>query len=309
MSYSYSKYLVTVSAVALMSACSSGRSGKDEPSVPAVSIADQRQINMTILLDLSSRVKATYGQDNQLNRDVAVVQSTATWFKESIAKKGAYGAKGIYNIFFEPQPTLDANLNEVASSLSFDMSKPNMEPQAKKKIFDTIVPKSTQGVKRLYESVVKQPALGADIWSFAKDKMASRCILDTAKYRNILVLVTDGYIDYKTNREIKGNKSAFINAPYISNTLVGKGGFTAANWSEKYKAGQYGLIVPPGANLKGLEVLVVEINNYNGPIFHKDLLKQYVGDWFQGMGASRVAVLSSDLPKYTESEIGKFLNH
>lgn len=304
------KITLSASLITLLSACA-GTKEDGSPGTPVATTvtADPRQVNMTVLLDLSNRISATYGADTQQNRDVAVVQSTATWFKESLAKKGAFNAKGIYNIYFEPQPELDGSLNQVASSLSFDMSKPGMDTKAKKAMYDGMVPQTTAGIKRLYEYVAKQPQMGADIWSFAKDKMASRCIQDPAKYRNVLVLVTDGYIDHVSTRNIKkGNKVAFINDTYIADALVRKNGFTASNWSSKYEAGGYGLLPPNDTSLKGLEVLVLEINTYKRPPFYADLLKRYVKDWFLAMGASRIEVRSTDLPKYTEVEVGKFLN-
>lgn len=267
-----------------------------------------KRTNVTVLLDLSNRINARFGQDTQQNRDVAIVKATSTWFKNNMEKQGALKAKDRYAIYFEPQPQMDANLDQVARSLQVDLGKPEVDPKAKKEIFNKLVEQTTTGVQRLYEFVQQQPQDGADLWGFAKDKMAARCILDTTKYRNVLIVVTDGYLDHVRNRGVReNNKAAFFNDTYIQDELVKKGQFTPGNWASKYEAGKYGLLVPPGTNLKGLDVLVLEINTYNRPPFYSDIVKRYVTDWFKGMGANRVEVKATDLPTFTEDNIKAFL--
>ncbi|MCR5886677.1 hypothetical protein LRS06_02580 [Hymenobacter sp. J193] len=296
-----------LAASAGFSSCEGKRGAVETVGAPTAATPAKRT-NLTILLDLSNRINARFGQDTQQNRDVAIVKAASTWFKSHMEKQGALKAKDRFAIYFEPQPQMDANLDQVARSLQVDLGKPEMDPKAKKEVYNKLVAQTTAGVERLYEFVKQQPQDGADLWGFAKEKMAARCIMDTSMYRNVLIVVTDGYLDHVRNRSMRdGNKAAFFNDTYIQNELVKKGQFTAANWAAKYEAGKYGLLVPPGTNLKGLDVLVLEINTYSRPPFYADIVNRYVTDWFKAMGANRVEVRATDVPTYTEENVKAFL--
>ena len=299
---------LTLCASLALNACGSETpTEKGEPAVGGPTT--ERQLNLTVLLDLSNRINATYGQDTQQRRDTAIVGATARLFRDDIRRRGGFRAKGAYQVYFEPFPQQAPNLNQVARSLQYDLGLPGTKPADRKAAYVTVVPQTTRSVQTLYEYVRKQPFIGADIWSFAKDKMKTRCVKDPTKYRNVLVLVTDGYIDHVRTRGIgAGNKTANINEAYIDRQLVAKAGFTPTNWPDKYKKGGYGLLPPPNVNLKGLEVLVLEINTYNRKPFWTDLVKQYVQDWFTAMGADRVVVQATDLSVNTEHELGAFLS-
>ena len=267
-----------------------------------------KRTNLTILLDLSNRINAKYGQDNQQNRDVAIIKSAATWFKERLKKQGAIKDKDRFAVYFEPQPQQDASLDQVARSLQFDLGKPGMKPADRKLVYNNIDKQTASSVQRLYEYVRQQSYDGADVWGFAKEKMAARCIMDTAQYRNVLIVVTDGYLDHVRNRGMRdGNKAAYFNDRSIEQDLVKKANFTSANWAGKYDAGKYGLLVPTGTNLKGLEVLILEINTYNRPPFYADVVKRYVTDWFKAMGVKHVEAQQTSIPSDTEQSMLNFL--
>ena len=292
-----------------LSACTSKNDTTTIESATPTAGTSPRRTNLTVLLDLSNRINATYGQDNQQNRDVAIVKAAANWFKERIVKQGAIKDKDRFAVYFEPQPQMDPGLDQVARSLQIDLGKPGMQPKERKVIYNKVDQQTSAGVEQLYNFVRKQPYLGADIWGFAKNKMAARCIMDTAKYRNVLILVTDGYLDHVHNRSMKeGNKSAYFNDTYINSELIKKASFTPTNWATKYDAGHYGLLIPPGTNLKGLEVLVLEINTYTRPPFYGDIVKRYVTDWFKAMGVKHVEAYSTDIPTDTEQNLNTFLN-
>ena len=291
-----------------LTACRKSTEEKAETGILSPGPIAAKRTNLTILLDLSNRINAKYGKDRQQNRDSAIVKSAATWFKERLKKQGAIKDKDRFTIYFEPQPQQDPTLDQVARSLQFDLGKPGTKPANRKLVYNDIDKQTASGVHRLYEYVRQQSYDGADIWGFAKEKMAARCIMDTAQYRNVLIVVTDGYLDHVKNKGMqKGNKAANINDLTISRDLVEKANFTSGNWAGKYEAGKYGLMVPPGTNLKGLEVLVLEINTYGRPPFYADIVKRYVTDWFRAMGVKHVEAQQTNIPSDTEQSMLAFL--
>lgn len=306
-------YILAAAAVAAgVAILSTGLSEGRLPSATTIArppLVASKQVNLIVLLDLSDRVKLKKGTPNQPERDKAIVQSTAEWFKSWIQKKGAFGAHGCYSVVFEPYPMGLANLSEVSESMHYDLTGKGIRAKDCQEAYHNIVPNTKKGVSQLYEYVIKQPFEGADILGFAKDKLAQRYVRDPAIYRNVLVLVTDGYIDHIKAHAVppQANKTAYINDAYITQKLVKGANFTAANWQAKYAKGKYGLQVPAGVNLKGMEVLVLGINAYNRPDFYNDIIKCYVTDWLKAMGASRVELYKSDLESTTHSDIKRFL--
>jgi hypothetical protein len=271
--------------------------------------AGQKLINVTVLLDLSDRIK----EPDQPQRDEAIVQATAHWFQAWIKERNAFAAKGCYAVAFEPYPAKMPNLSAVTASMHYDLRQEGkqLSEQLKyrKETYVTVVPNVTKGVHQLYQYVTQQPYKGADLWGFMHDNYMQRYWVDKSTHRNVLVVVTDGYIDHLKYHKVpaQGNKVAYINDDYIANNLIKKAGFTSNNWQAKYTAGKYGLQVPAGVDLQGVEVLVLGEYTYGRPPLYDDIVARYVTDWFKGMGASRVVVRKTDLASLAQQDLLQFL--
>lgn len=269
----------------------------------------QKLINLTVLLDLSDRIK----EKDQPQRDEAIVQSTAEWFKSWIQKRNLFGAKGCYTVVFEPYPEKLPNLSAVSAAMHYDLLQAGQpianQVKSRREAYTTVVPKVTDGAHQLYQYVTQQPYKGADIWGFMHDNYMQRYWQNQSAYRNVLIVVTDGYIDHLKYHKVPadGNKVAYINDAYISNNLIKKAGFTSNNWQAKYTTGNYGLQVPTGVDLKGTEVLVLGEYTYGRPPLYDELVTYYVTDWFKAMGASRVVVRKTDLANLAQQDIIQFL--
>ena len=121
-------------------------------------------------------------------------------------------------------------------------------------------------------------------------------------YRNILVLITDGYIYHDYSKDIINNRSA-----YLTPKLIVANNFRNPNWENKFKTGDYGFITKR-SDLSNLDILVLEINPEKQYRNDEDIIKAYLSKWFDEMNVNYYKLYNSDIPKYTKTRINNFLN-
>ena len=82
-----------------------------------------------------------------------------------------------------------------------------------------------------------------------------------------------------------------------------------SDWKAIFDKEDYGLI-SSRKDLENLEVLVLEIAPSRGNKNDEDILKAYLGKWFEEMGILQrnYACYNSELPAYTKKKIEQFLN-
>jgi hypothetical protein len=281
----------------------------DTKSAVAIPSGD-RQLNINILWDLSDRI------DNRKNpsspphyeRDIEIIRVLTDIFKKDMQKRGAYKAKSKIRVFFTPPPANDT-INNIAKNLSYDLSLYTGEQANKKKkeVYDTITSRFTSNASHIYQLTMADNKSnkweGADIWRFFKNNVKDYCIEKSLIYRNILVIITDGYIYHKDSKEKQANRSAFV----LPETL--KPFRNNKDWKQLFHKGDYGLISTRN-DLQDLEVLVLEITPSSDHKDDEDILKEYLGKWFKDMGivAGHFACYNTDLPDYTRKKIEGFVS-
>ena len=127
---------------------------------------------------------------------------------------------------------------------------------------------------------------GSDIWGFfANGDVDIHCVREG--YRNILIIVTDGYLYEYDNRIQNGDESNFITDPILQNPNAK-------------------LITGRTDSVKGdLEVLVLEVS----PRDPKQLphMKSLIEQWLTDLGVNKAQVWQTQLPSNTETVIKQFL--
>jgi hypothetical protein len=285
--------------------------GEDKSTNTAAVKTTDRQLNINILWDLSDRIdpQTNPASPQHYERDIEAIKTIAAFFKKDMEKRGAYKAKGRIRVFFTPTPE-DAQINSIAGNLSYDLSAYNGEGANKKKkeAYDSIETKFSTNANKIYESVVsnnkgKKQWDGSDIWRFFKNDVKDNCVDASGSYRNVLVILTDGYIFHRDSREKQKNRTTYILPellkPFRNNPA----------WQNLFAKGDYGL-VSTRKDLQNLEVLVLEITPSKEFKNDEDVIKAYLGKWFEEMGiaTSNYACYNTDLPEYTRKKIEGFLN-
>lgn len=305
--------------VLLMSCNSSDKASNDKDSKEGTgtssNISDikptEKQFNINILWDLSDRIDPITNPSSpqHYERDIEAIKTISEIFKKDMEKKGAFKAKGRLRVFFTPPPA-DPTINTIAKNLVFDLSafKGDGATKKKKEIYDSLLQKISTNTDQIYSLTIqgnkgKKQWDGSDIWRFFKNDVKDYCIEPDTTFRNILIILTDGYIYHKDSRDKKGNRTAYLLPellkPFRNNS----------EWQTTFSKGDYGLITTRN-DLKSLEVLVLEITPSRDYKNDEDYIKAYLGKWFEEMGISKekYSCFNSDLPAYTRKKIEQFLN-
>jgi len=270
-----------------------------------------QQLNINILWDLSDRIdpRINPASPQHYERDIEIIKNITSFFKKDMEKRGAYKAKGRVKVFFTPTPE-DESINAIAANLSCDLSSYTGDGanRKKKEVYDSIETRFVKNANKIYQIALsnnkgKKQWDGSDIWRFFKNDVKDYCIDASGNYRNILVILTDGYLFHKDSKDKQGNRTAYI-LPEILKPLRNN-----SNWQDVFMKGNYGLI-STRKDLQDLEVLVLEITPSKGNKNDEDIIKAYLGKWFEEMGITRSNYVcqNTDLPEYTRKKIEGFLN-
>ena len=298
-------YLLTFSLLFFSCADKKKNESKEKNSdrKAVTNVKSDKQLNITILLDLSDRIELTKypSKPEHYERDIAIVNYFTEIFKKDMEKKGAFMANGKLKVIFSPRPN-DEEINKIASELSIDLSKAK-NTKEKKQIFDNVSSTFRKNLERIYTKTIETKNYpGSDIWRFFKNDVVDYAISEDKNYRNILVILTDGYLYHKDSKDKEGNRSMSLLPKDIKNN-----GFRSSNWKDKFEKGEYGYISTRN-DLKNLDVLVLEISPSPQAKDDEDVIKAYLTKWFNEMKVNKFELYNSDLPQYTKTRIDKFIN-
>jgi len=262
-------------------------------------ISNDKQLNISILLDLSDRISPKINPDAQKN-DIENIKTITEFFKLNMKDLGAYNAKGKIRIFFNPVPT-NRNINSIVSKLIFDCSK--MNNKSRKNVYDNVTGLYSKNIEQIYkETIATSTWEGSDVWRFFKDDIKDFCIEKDTTYRNILVILTDGYLYHK--QSVFNDKNRFTYLLGSSNLKK----YRTQNWEQIVERDDFGIKTERN-DLKNLEVIVLEVKAENpSNKIDEDILKFLWKKWFKEMNISHYQVYHSDLPANTKTRIENFLN-
>ncbi|WP_304344502.1 hypothetical protein [Chryseobacterium koreense] len=177
-----------------------------------------------------------------------------------------------------------------------------MKPQEKKAIFKTLEEKFSGNLSKINQLTISQKNyIGSDIWRFFKNDVKDYAVTEDNNYRNILVIITDGYVYHKDSYSRNNNRTT-----YITPDFIGKENLRFGKWKNKFNNGDYGFITTR-KDLGNLEVLVLEVNPAGNSLNDEDIIKEYLSKWFKEMGIKKYYIHNSNLPINTKSRIEKFL--
>ena len=149
----------------------------------------------------------------------------------------------------------------------------------------------SKNLGQIYEETLNEKNwVGCDIWDFFSNKKVDNlCIKDGA--RNILVILTDGYIFAENNKIKEDNAYSYI----LPQTLVVEGSSLIDRRQGELKG-------------KGLEVLMLEVNPYQPN--QRDKMVNVLENWFKSMGIEKFVVAETDANlTNTQTIIKNFLDH
>ena len=289
------KKTVITLAFALITSCGSEAPKKEKPN---------SQYNISVLLDLSSRIDTIYhpASPHHYSRDMAAIWAMGESFKERIEKsgRGTLDTRDKFRIFFHPEPQ-DANLASIAAHLQVDMAL--LDPKSKKRTFTDLLTDFEANLRPLYHEILSRRQFeGSDIWGFFRNDVKRKCVEKDSVYRNILVILTDGYMYWRYDRRKEANRFNYIEReePHLTRFRDHR------RLREEFDALDYGFIRAT-EGLQNLEVLVIGLDAPKEHPEDLEILTRYWEKWLKEMEVKRYAVIKTEFPVHTARAIAEFL--
>lgn len=141
---------------------------------------------------------------------------------------------------------------------------------------------------------------GSDTWGFFKNHVKDYCIEECR--RNILVVLTDGYLYHETNLRKNENQTSYLTPQLLTRLKLNK-----SNWKEEMENRNLGFIAATNG-LENLEVLIIGIQSQNqkNP-YAQEILETYWSEWLAKMGVKKYKIKNADLPSNMEKVITNFI--
>lgn len=253
-------------------------------------------LNISILLDLSDRIDLP----GQQAKDSAYILSLAKVFNGHVQAKKLGLLYDKMEVFFDPTP-LDVKINELAGQLKINYSK----GVSKKEWLPKTIERYGTVPSQIYELGRNQSKKGvypgSDTWGFFKKHVKDYCI-DVCR-RNVLVILTDGYLYHETNLRKNGNQTSYLTPQLLVQLKLNK-----HNWKEIMENQNLGFI-PATNGLQDLEVLVIGIQSQNSRHpYAQEIIETYWQEWLSAMEVKRYKIKSADLPSHVEKVIADFIS-
>jgi hypothetical protein len=251
-----------------------------------------------VLLDLSDRINPEKYPSPAMEfylRDVGYLKSIAENFEAHVMNKKMIKINDKIQVFIDPEPS-DNTLNKKLNTLKISFNKNNV---TKVGILKTC--KKYDSISKLiYEASIKDDHyVGSDTWRFFKNKVNDYCIEDG--YRNILVVLTDGYIYHKDTKIKEGNRTTYLTPQEVRDF-----GFNRSGWRDKFEQRDFGFVTA-NKNLDNLEVLVLGINPDVKNPYEEDVIREYWTKWLTDMNVKDFEIKQSDLPSNMNKVIKDFI--
>lgn len=260
---------------------------------------EKSNLNISILLDLSDRINPKKYPNLSMEyyeRDLGYITAIAKAFEKHMLTKKTREINDKIQLFVDPEP-LDKALNSKIATLKKQFNKHNATKEYIGETADTY----TTICREIYEKAIADGKfIGSDIFGFFKNKITNYCIDND--YRNIVFILTDGYMFHKDYRIRDKNKTSYLTPKTIKNFRL-----NTNSWQTKFEKGSYGFL-PIHQNVENLEVLVLGINPSKNNPHENDVLDAYWNKWLLEMNVKNYEIKSADLPTHLEDVIRNFIN-
>ncbi|MCR4032395.1 MULTISPECIES: hypothetical protein [Flavobacterium] len=271
---------------------------KKEESQNTIKTSVSENYNISILVDLSDRISLKKNPNPTMEiyqRDLGYIKSASEAFTEHLKSKRMRQIDDKMQLFFNPEPE-NPKINSISKELRINVTKDNASKQFLNSINNTYSSKT----EVIYESAIKDDKyIGSDIWNFFDSKVQDQCV--DKDFRNILIILTDGYMFYEGTQIKDKNLSS-----YLTPQLIKQNGLNTKDWKKKFEKENFGFI-KIDTDLSSLEVLVLGINPSKNNPFEEKIIKAYWTKWLSEMKIKHFEIKNADLPSNMDKIIKNFI--
>lgn len=267
------KFLSILAIAMVLCSCAAESQKKQQPV--------DKPWNVSVYLDLSDRLTKGNGESQTL-RDTAIISNIIQLYVDNVVRHKIVPCDDKFQIFFYPTDGIQ-NASAVSNALKVDLEQYKQTPAKKKEILLSMKQDIMQSVTPIYETTLQNKKwLGSDIWGFFKNKIKISCVREG--YRNILIVLTDGYIYHANSKVTKGNEYSYILQSNIMKPDM--------------------KLIKCNDGLDDLEVLFLEINP--SQFSHTEKMQEVIGTWLEEMGVQHYEVVETDVTANIAPAIANF---
>lgn len=246
----------------------------------------QKPLNITIYLDLSDRLNNGAGgiHEPQMLRDTALISHIVDKFINSVVSRKIVPCTDNFRIVFYPTTGI-SGASDISNKLSFDLGQ--VQPADKKRLLLSMKTTIQNNLSHIYnETIQNKNWVGSDIWGYFDSKIGISCV--KKDYRNVLFVLTDGYIYHKASAVSFGNNTY----SYLTCSVINRPDMKLQPGSKK---------------LPNLEVMFLELNPQPQTDLHKQ--KRIIGTWLDSMDIKHYDIVETDVTGNTKDAIDNFLRN
>ncbi|WP_047245627.1 hypothetical protein [Maribacter thermophilus] len=256
----------------------------------------ENNLNISVFLDLSDRIT----EAKTIQKDTQYLKSIAKAFTDHVKTKKLILLQDRIQLYFNPEPA-NEGINSIAEKLHIEFNRNT--PKSRIEETNRLYAEEPIKLYGLAQADAKQAKdyPGSDIWRFFKDNVKDYTI--STCHRNILVILTDGYMYHKDTQMKEGNKSSYLTPKSLGALRLNK-----SDYKKTIQEKGYGFI-PANDGLEDLEVLVIGVQSANtGNPYSIDIIREYWTNWFEAMGIKKYKIQNADLASSVEKVILGFIN-
>jgi hypothetical protein len=270
--------------------------------------SSRQNLNLIIVPDLSNRIMDDINNPAQITNDTIILRYIWQAFEKATEAKTDSRDRLVVDVTDEGQAK--GLFRTLANDLVFDLSEHSGKINRLYFKNSAVRDRYTNSIRKLY-NLAKDAPLGADYWSYFRRNLSRHIQTPTIHddYRNILILITDGYLEAQDKLHT-GSLSARI--PIASRI---KNGYSVEDALGDLRIEDIHLRFPT------LEVLILEVQerkryspqepNDKGTSEDYDILQALWRDWFNRLEIKNANddffIFRSDRTIDTKNEIDRFI--
>jgi len=258
----------------------------------------KKPVNIIVIVDTSDRASKAKNP-RQIEKDIKITKRIVNVFEEKFVRPNLYiGSKDTLAFVVPEQPNAAPIPQQTLVDLKIwptPKQRAGGAPEFKK-MKTTLIGAITE----LYQFVGKQNQFpGSDIWSWFRDSAEVYLKPDA---RNYIICLSDGYLDFNHNIQIKRPKRTYI--PYRQVVKFRD----IPNWKQKFHSEAHGLLeIGKDFSNYNVKFLMVEITHRHMLDF--EIVKEYWQTWLKSMGiADSQFLLTQDDPQIVIEKIAEFIS-
>lgn len=265
-------------------------------SISESALASKRDpVNYTVILDLSDRVLNT----NQLTYDIEQIKTMFDKFKQIARQNLIITSKDRFIVRIIPQKNSPLDVNHYEKLLQIRLDQIGVrDKNSKMNQFEAELPNILEKLKNeaLYGNRTYDYA-GVDMWLFLKDNQDNLAFAD---YKNTIVIMTDGYLDFESNVHVikKGNR-------FTSTRFVNR--LNSNSWESDAKEKDYG-IIPVSINNKATWIITGLKSKRPNDLMQLSKLKYFWTKWINESANANPNFINYSTQSQMISELKSIIN-